>query len=190
MLTRSGRAASCAAARPRRQRTAWRRSSRRRPGGRCREALLAVSVLRRRLDVGLEAAVRRRSAALARRPGAASATSKLPTPITLWALAGTLTVLAAGPLLPFAAMMTAPASKALSAATEMALRSLPLPCISATMTRSSTRTAFSKPRTAAVALRKPLQAPCGVRRARVDLPAVERDRRSRRGRRFPGARWR
>ena len=86
-------------------------------------------------------------------------TSKSPTPMTLWATAGTFTVFPPGPLLPFAAMMTAPASNALSAATEIAPESLPLPCISATMTRSRTRTALSKPRMAAAQLRKPLQAP-------------------------------
>src|SRR5512134_1196360 len=39
-------------------------------------------------------------------------TSMLPTPITRWAEAGELTVLALGPLFPLAAITTAPASKA------------------------------------------------------------------------------
>jgi hypothetical protein len=82
-------------------------------------------------------------------------TSKFPTPITRWAFAGALTVFAAGPLLPLAAMTTAPASNAASAAAEMALRSSPEPCISATITRSSTETATWKARTAAFESRKP-----------------------------------
>src|SRR6266849_6474944 len=49
---------------------------------------------------------------------ASDATSKLPTPITRRALAGALTVPALGPLFPLAAITTAPASNAASAAVD------------------------------------------------------------------------
>ena len=88
-------------------------------------------------------------------------------PITLWAMAGELTVLAPGPLLPLAAITTAPASKALSAAVEIALVLVAEPCISATNTRSSRAGRLEAAHDGGRV--EPAAA------VRVDLPAVERD---------------
>ena len=63
--------------------------------------------------------------------------------MALWALAGELTVPSPGPLLPLAAMVTLPASKALSASAAIVPVSPWPDCISATMILSPHITAWS-----------------------------------------------